>query len=261
MPLHAIEQHAGLPIVWASPREVVVWKPPGIASELSNDTKAASALERVRRAGFARARLPHRLDRIARGLLLIALDDESIAHHNAQIQQHQWGKWYLARLELRPGLVAPDLVGEHRAHLKRKGAKAELVRSGGQPARLGVLACERCTHPATSPHPMRTMPGPTPADALIQLHTGRFHQIRAMMAGLGAPLQGDALYNPSAPNAPNAASSAGSRPRDADAYLEHFALRFTPCGQGEPVFIDAASHGHRPKIAPGVWSMAQSLAP
>lgn len=258
MPLHAIEQHAGLPIVWASSREVVVWKPPGIASELSDDTKASSALERVRRAGFARARLPHRLDRITRGLLLIALDDESIAHHNARIQQHEWGKWYLARLELRSGLIAHDLVGEHRAYLRRKGAKAELVRSGGQPSRLAVLACERCSGPSASRQAVGTMPRPTPADALIQLHTGRFHQIRAMMAGLGAPLQGDALYRP---NATNAAPTARRHADDTDAYLEHFALRFTPCGQTDPIFINAASHGHRPKIAPGVWSMALSLDP
>lgn len=230
--MDAIERQAGLRVVWASAREVVVWKPAGMASELSNDVKGVSALERVRRAGFARAKLPHRLDRLARGLLLIALDDESIAHHGQQIMAGAWGKWYMAQLSLRAGVVAADLLGEHKAYIKRVKAKAELVRSGGQPARLAVLACEAAAGERWGE--------PTKADALIQLETGRYHQIRAMMAGLGGPLRGDALYG----------GGAG------EAYLEHFVLRFVPCGEAAMVRVCAEGVGQRPAIARAVWERA-----
>ncbi|MGP1346240.1 MAG: pseudouridine synthase [Phycisphaerales bacterium] len=253
MPLDAIEREGGLPVVWATAREVVVWKPPGMPSELPEDRKRVSAIERVRSAGFARARLPHRLDRIARGLLLIALDDASIAHHNEQIRAGAWGKWYLARLALRAGMTPGELLGAQRAYLKRKGARAELVRAGGQPSRLEVLASaavlDRAGREQRGPGGGRGegavgVDGGVRCDALIALETGRYHQIRAMMGGLGAPLLGDELYG----------GPAG------EAYLEHFALRFVPADRGgEAVMLNSAGHGHRPKVCAGVWEAAMAI--
>jgi 23S rRNA-/tRNA-specific pseudouridylate synthase len=203
-PGQTTSERLGMPVVFETDHELVVVKPAGLASELSDDRKGASLLERVRRRlDLPEARLPHRLDRLTLGLLLVAKDAKSIAWHGDRIRDGEWEKLYLARVATTAGEA--DLLGEHRAYLKRRGGKAELVRSGGKPCRLGVLAVR----------PDASRPGQ--AHVLIRLLTGRYHQIRAMLAGLGRPLVGDALYG-GAPGEP---------------YLEHARLSFRPCEQDE----------------------------
>ena len=104
-------------------QELVLIKPPGMSCELPNDARGASLIEQVRRGGVEGiqpcpdAKLPHRLDRVACGYVVVALTGRAIAHHNAEIAAGAWAKWYIAR-------VAGDvrgLIGEHRAYIKRRG--------------------------------------------------------------------------------------------------------------------------------------------
>jgi 23S rRNA-/tRNA-specific pseudouridylate synthase len=68
--------------------------------------------------------------------------------------------------------------------------RSEVVRSGGDPSFLEVLAVEAA-------------PGrPGELHAAIRLETGRFHQIRVMLAALGAPLTSDRTYGDRTPGEP-----------------------------------------------------------
>ena len=218
---------AELPILFESAHEWVVIKPAGMPTELTSDPRGVSLIERIRRSGHPDARLPHRLDRMTRGLVVIALTAESIAFHNEQIRAGAWAKWYLARVlaERDPS----ELLGSHRAYLRTMGDRAQVVRAGGKPALLDVLG--------HTPAPGRT----GQAHLAIRLHTGRFHQIRAMLAHQGFPIAGDTKYAGEMRSVSNPKYGGETRSRDVryggerapgDApYLEHAALRLRPYGE------------------------------
>lgn len=195
-----------LQVVARHEREAVVLKPAGQSSEAPG-TRAAgegTAIEEARRQlGWPDARLPHRLDRPTRGLLVIARDAAAVAEHNEDIREGRWTKLYLARVR---AAKPRALLGLQRAYLRREGRVALVVQSGGQPSSHEVLAA--------APAPGRA----GEAHLLIQLHTGRYHQIRAMMAASGAPLVGDRAYG--GPDGPM--------------YLEHVALAKPQLGVRTP---------------------------
>lgn len=171
----------------------VVFKPAGLSSERPSRAGHAEPDSLIVRArsqlGWPESRLPHRLDRPTRGLVMISRDARSAAMHAEEIRAGAWTKWYVARIPsvpqaraAAPFASADGLVGPHRVYLRRAGERAEVVRSGGDPSRLTVLAVARATDRPGESH------------ALILLETGRFHQIRAMLASLGFPLVGDLPY-------------------------------------------------------------------
>ena len=182
-----------LRVVWSSDHEIVVDKPAGIPSEATYRKDGHSAQELVRAGAFeskglsdeARARLgdavlPHRIDAITEGLLVLALSKEAAGWHGKDIAARLWRKLYVASI---PRVDDPErLLGVQKAFLVRQGRRAERVRAGGKPAFMDVLAVERSTHDSDTMH------------ALIDLKTGRYHQIRVMMEGLGCPLIGDRFY-------------------------------------------------------------------
>lgn len=183
---------------------LVVRKPAGLACELPRDPAADSIVMRLRAEGYADVRLVHRLDTPACGLLVVATSQPAAAHYSAEIAGRRWEKWYVAEVAAPIGKAAA-LVGRHRMYLSTEGRRAVVVRAGGKPAFLTVH------HASESRAPGRSF-------VLIELHTGRFHQIRVMLATLGAPLIGDTLY--------------GAAPGP-DFYLEHVALRAIPFGEAE----------------------------
>lgn len=114
---------------------------------------------------------------------MVSADRAQAAQHAAEIREGRWTKWYFARVARTRGESdARTLVGEHKAYLKREGRVARVVRSGGDPSRLTILAVEDAEDSADEAH------------LLIRLDTGRFHQIRVMCANLGFPLIGDEDY-------------------------------------------------------------------
>jgi len=170
-----------LRFVDVAPYELVVVKPAGLASEVPRDPGADSLVRRLAVEGYPEVRLVHRLDAPACGLMVVARVADAAAHYAQEIAAGRWQKWYVARVAAGPH-DAVRLLGAHRAYLKVDGRSARVVRSGGKPSFLDVAL-------------VTPVPGaPNESHLLVQLHTGRFHQIRVMLAYAGAPLVGDVRY-------------------------------------------------------------------
>ncbi len=187
-------------VVMRSERDAVLLKPAGLSSEAPSTAGKGPATLLVQARvllGWPEAQLPHRIDRPTRGFVVVARDSAAVAAHNEAIRAGRWTKHYLARISAvgtgfsKSATAAAQgeasakthaLVGQHNAYLRRDGAVARVVRSGGDPSTLVIEA-------------VAPAPGcPGEWHAVIRLVTGRFHQIRAMLGALGFPLVGDQEY-------------------------------------------------------------------
>ncbi len=196
-----------LRIVQETINELIVYKPAGMACEKRVDNNRDSLLSLLADTFDTPIYLPHRLDGVTCGIVLTARSKEAVAYYNNEIAERRWKKYYIARVKWDGRLSADGLLGTHKAYLKRKGQKATVVRSGGAPSFLEVLAIGEIPGCADERH------------VLIKLLTGRYHQIRIMFRNLGLPLCGDPLY--------------GVRGDTSPFYLEHAALGYVEMGTGK----------------------------
>ena len=121
--------------------DVAVIKPMGMATEMRSDPGGASLVSRLSVMYQGRTvKLPHRLDKIVRGIVLAALSDEAARYYNREIQNGLWDKYYLGRVKTPPHQREKSLLGPHKAFLRKKGGRAVVVRSGGDPSLLEILA-------------------------------------------------------------------------------------------------------------------------
>jgi 23S rRNA-/tRNA-specific pseudouridylate synthase len=219
-----------------SPNELVVCKPAGLASELREGNPEPSLKSLVAaRFPATEPKLPHRLDRVTRGILLVCLTPEAIAFHNAQIQARAWEKYYLARVAVPDGGSPSAFLGEHKAFLTEANGRARIVRAGGKPSRLEILS-------------VTAVPGrPDRWHLLIRLLTGRFHQIRVMCAALGLPLVGDPLYDPQSRD-PN------------EFYLEHVILKYTDFDTRRRSTMFLPTYEDRRALAPELAALLEEIA-
>lgn len=208
---------APIPLLLVTSHELVVCKPPGLASEHTRDPRADSLVARLRSAGYDDLRLVHRLDAPARGLMIVARTAAAAAHYSAEIEARRWKKVYIAEVAAAADR-ALTLIGDHKAHLGIDGKRATVVRSGGKPSFLTIA------HAAPASTRGRS-------HLLVRLHTGRFHQIRVMLANLGAPLAGDAVYG---------------GPAGDTIYLEHVLLAARPFNAATASVWRAPEHADRP---------------
>ena len=219
-------------LVATTPGALVVVKPAGLASELARDPAADSLVRQLRADGHGDIRLVHRLDAGACGLMLVARTQAAAAHYTREIEARRWQKWYVARVA-QPFATARGLVGPHKAYLRTEGRVATVVRSGGKPSFLDVLLAAPAPDDADTSH------------VLIRLHTGRFHQIRAMLAHAGAPLAGDRTYG---------------GPGPWPLYLEHVVLGSRVDTTGAWTVWQAPPHEDRERWAPELAAAIDACA-
>ncbi len=170
----------GISIVLQDDGLIVIEKPPGLLTVATAAEKIETAFARLnaymKAREFGRPYVVHRLDRETSGLLLFA--------RSAGVRDHlqaTWGKvtkTYLAVVEGNPqsadGVVENFLIEGRdlhvRATVERAGAKRAVTR-------YRVVAC-RGRYTLVE----------------VDLETGRKHQIRVHLAGLGCPVLGDPVY-------------------------------------------------------------------
>lgn len=129
----------------------------------------------------------HRLDRVTSGLVLFTKQKQYLKNLSEQFAQRQVSKHYLALTDHAPQLLAGTLEHWHRKEKK----KAVLVPEGTAYAEKAKLE-------------YRVEPKGNQFLWHIQLHTGKYHQIRVQLASLNCPIIGDELYGSTVAYLPNA---------------------------------------------------------
>jgi len=210
----------------------VIFKPAGMATQLSDDAKGSS-LESYLKQELQKDTVyfPHRLDRITQGLLLIAFDKETVAYFNNEIKNKRFDKYYLAKVE--SNIPDPlNLIGIHKRFIKVEEKISRIVKSGGLPSFFEILSIEPAPESPEFYH------------VLVKLLTGRMHQIRVMLADMGIPLCGDFLYNPDS--------------KSNDFYLESIVLNFMDTKGIEQSFY-CSDNPDREKIGVGIYKILESV--
>ena len=118
----------------------------------------------------------HRLDRPVSGLVLFARTSKALSRLNEQVREGAIRRIYVAEvegiLELKEGELEHSLLhGDHRAVLST-ASEAKIARLRYRVETFGE-------------HHSRVM---------IELETGRYHQIRAQFSAIGHPVLGDIRY-------------------------------------------------------------------
>jgi 23S rRNA pseudouridine1911/1915/1917 synthase len=175
----AVTSAAPLPapfIVYIDSQAAVIDKPSGWPSQAIRVGGIPSLVDFIEEHLGSRARLLHRLDRDASGLLLVSLTEQAHQCLAAQLQEHSIQRRYLAVVE---GVLprSPLVI------TSRLSVKAGRTRSTEDP---------RGREAETRVRVLRA--GPKRCLVQVELLTGRTHQIRAHLSEQGCPLVGDVSY-------------------------------------------------------------------
>ncbi len=182
---------------------LVCYKPAKIATESSKigTPDMVSILKNYINQSSARTGNPylaviHRLDQPVSGILVFAKTPSAAKELNRQLTTHKFGKYYLALVSR-----APENQEAVLEHYLVKDAKSNTSRictpdtPGAKFARLSYKMLRDKTD-FFAPDQYSFDSGTSPAVLEIHLDTGRHHQIRVQLAGIGCPIVGDTKYNP-----------------------------------------------------------------
>jgi 23S rRNA-/tRNA-specific pseudouridylate synthase len=129
----------------------------------------------------------HRIDRVVSGVILFVKDKGYLHHLSNQFAQREVEKYYVALCNHAPDVLKGELLHWHRKEKKR----GQIVPEGtpyAEQVRLNYEAVKQDNYYRWT----------------IQLHTGKFHQIRAQLAAVNCPIVGDSLYGSDTPFKENA---------------------------------------------------------
>lgn len=170
-----------LEILFEDNHLLAVNKPAGLLTQ-PNDTAApdletlakAYLKEKYRKQGNVFLHPIHRLDKPVSGIVLFARTSKALSRLNAQMRERSIEKTYTALIEGLPSKKTATLE-----HLLVHASHRAYISPNGKLARLTYRLLETF---------------PKAALVEINLHTGRYHQIRAQFSHIGHPLVGDAKY-------------------------------------------------------------------
>jgi 23S rRNA pseudouridine955/2504/2580 synthase/23S rRNA pseudouridine1911/1915/1917 synthase len=129
----------------------------------------------------------HRLDRPVSGIVLFAKQKVVLKNLSEQFAERKVKKYYQALTEGSPRLTDGILENWHRKEKKRAIICDE-----------GTGGAEKIKLTYSIQHV-----SPTIARWSIELHTGKFHQIRAQLSAAGCPIVGDTFYGSTLPYKPD----------------------------------------------------------
>ncbi len=161
---------------------MVVHPAPGHADDTVVNALLAYRPELQEIGGEQRPGIIHRLDKDTSGLMIVAKNTRALAVLTEQMQRHEVIKRYLALVEgsmpLDQGSIdAP--IGRDPRHRQQMAVTATASRQ----ARTHFRVLQRYPHGHTL--------------LLLQLETGRTHQIRVHLKAIGHPIVGDPVYGSS----------------------------------------------------------------
>lgn len=163
-----------VPVLYRDENILVVDKPHFLATMPRGRHVAQTALVRLRREFDLPELSPaHRLDRLTAGVLLLTVRREVRGAYQTMFARGEVSKTYLARSSAQPGLAAPVVVSNRI--VKHRGVLQATVQPGEPNAETAVEPLGGGLYRLTP-------------------RTGRTHQLRVHMAGLGLPLDNDPLY-------------------------------------------------------------------
>jgi RluA family pseudouridine synthase len=181
-PDEALREPPRIVVVHEDSDVVVIDKPPGMPAQAERSS-AASAADRLVRARYPRARLFHRLDREASGLLLFTRREEARRRLQRFLDEGRLLRRYRAvvwgHVENDRGVLDRPIGPDPHDHRRQRAGT-------GREARTEYRVLRR--HRSASGHACTLLE--------LTLGTGRTHQIRVHLADAGHPICGDPLYNP-----------------------------------------------------------------
>jgi RluA family pseudouridine synthase len=168
-----------LPIVYQDDWLLVVDKPAGVPSQPTR-AESATALDARIQAQHPDARMMHRLDRDASGLVLFARSPEARAPLQRALEAGEIARAYTAVVAgLLEGAGAIDLRIARDPTDERRRVAHPAASSAGQAALSRWRAVQK---------------GATSTLVELELDTGRTHQLRVHLQAVGHPILGDRLY-------------------------------------------------------------------
>ncbi len=200
-----------LDILYEDNEIIVCIKPSGTATQ-SRSIKALD-MESLLKNHIARNRaltaLPqepylaviHRLDQPVQGIMVFAKTPAAAKSLNKELKEGGFGKHYRALVSSPPRKPSGTL--ENYILENKQNNTSSICQKGTPKARYASLSYKtvlegqqyfKVSQDILSPQGAHPSSAPTELD--IRLHTGRHHQIRIQLAGIGCPIIGDTKYNP-----------------------------------------------------------------
>ncbi len=165
-------------VLYADERMVVVDKPHFLATMPRGMHVRETAVVRLREAlGLPELAPAHRLDRLTAGVLVLTTQRAHRAAYATLFQVQQVSKTYQALAPYRAGVEFPQTV---RNRIEKRRGNLQAVVTEGEPNAETLIEVDDVRDGYAS---YRLTPS-----------TGKTHQLRVHLAGLGLPILGDPLY-------------------------------------------------------------------